>query len=159
MSPTAVELVPNPRAPRPKAALRKPLARVAVPIAVASSPTASEPAPKAAALFALGVCYFWPTMIGFTSEYTSKTGALGMSLMGGAGMFATSIWNPIIGSRLDDEKATAMASGLQGAVADVAAGKAVLSFMVYFPLTLVLLFGILFLLRKKIEQQRIVQAH
>ena len=113
----------------------------------------------AAALFALGVCYFWPTMIGFTSEYTSKTGALGMSLMGGAGMFATSIWNPIIGSRLDDEKATAMASGLQGAVADVAAGKAVLSFMVYFPLTLVLLFGILFLLRKKIEQQRIVQAH
>ncbi len=113
----------------------------------------------AAALFALGVCYFWPTMIGFTSEYTSKTGALGMSLMGGAGMFATSIWNPIIGSRLDNEKATAMASGLQGAVADVAAGKAVLSFMVYFPLTLVLLFGILFLLRKKIEQQRIVQAH
>lgn len=57
----------------------------------------------AAALFALGVCYFWPTMIGFISEYTSKTGALGMSLVGGAGMFATSIWNPIIGSRLDSE--------------------------------------------------------
>lgn len=113
----------------------------------------------AAALFALGVCYFWPTMIGFASEYTSKTGALGMSLMGGAGMFATSIWNPIIGSRLDDEKATALASGLQGAVADVAAGKAVLSFMVYFPVTLIVLFGILFIMRKKIEQRRIVQAH
>lgn len=113
----------------------------------------------AAALFALGVCYFWPTMIGFTSEYTSKTGALGMSLMGGAGMFATSIWNPIIGSRLDTEKANAVASGLKGAVADVAAGKAVLSFMVYFPLTLVILFGILFVLRKKIEERRIVQAH
>ncbi|MEX0272966.1 MAG: sugar MFS transporter, partial [Flavobacteriaceae bacterium] len=41
----------------------------------------------AAVFFALGVCYFWPTMIGFTSEYISKTGALGMSLMGGAGMF------------------------------------------------------------------------
>ncbi|NJB71667.1 MFS family permease [Saonia flava] len=109
----------------------------------------------AAALFALGVCYFWPTMIGFTSEYTSKTGALGMSLMGGAGMFATSIWNPIIGSRLDNEKATALASGLEGAVADVAAGKAVLGFMVYFPLTLVVLFGILFFMRKKIEKKRI----
>jgi MFS family permease len=113
----------------------------------------------AAALFAFGVCYFWPTMIGFASEYTSKTGALGMSLMGGAGMFATSIWNPIIGSRLDDEKASALASGLQGAGADVAAGQAVLGFMVYFPLTLVVLFGILFIMRKKIEERRIAQAH
>lgn len=113
----------------------------------------------AAALFALGVCYFWPTMIGFTSEYTSKTGALGMSLMGGAGMFATSIWNPIIGSRLDTEKANALGSGLVGELADIAAGRAVLGFMVYFPLTLVVLFGILFVLRKKIEQRRINTAH
>ncbi len=112
----------------------------------------------AAALFALGVCYFWPTMIGFVSEYTAKTGALGMSLVGGAGMFATSIWNPIIGSRLDTEKATAIASGLTGEVAEVAAGKAVLGFMVYFPLTLVVLFGILFVIRKKIEKQRIYQS-
>jgi len=113
----------------------------------------------AAALFALGVCYFWPTMIGFISEYTSKTGALGMSLVGGAGMFATSIWNPIIGSRLDSEKANAIASGLTGGVADVAAGKAVLGIMVYFPLTLVVLFGILFFLRKKIEKNRVPQVH
>lgn len=113
----------------------------------------------AAALFAFGVCYFWPTMIGFTSEYTSKTGALGMSLMGGAGMFATSIWNPIIGSRLDSEKAMAMKSGLEGVLADAAAGRAVLSFMVYFPLALVVLFGILFVMRKKIEQRRISTSH
>jgi predicted MFS family arabinose efflux permease len=33
-----------------------------------------------AVLFAFGVCYFWPTMIGFVSEYLPKTGALGMSL-------------------------------------------------------------------------------
>lgn len=112
----------------------------------------------AAALFALGVCYFWPTMIGFISEYTSKTGALGMSLVGGAGMFATSIWNPIIGSRLDTEKATAVASGLTGDGADIAAGKAVLGVMVYFPVTLVVLFGILFIVRKKIEKNRIHQS-
>ncbi|SMC36992.1 MFS transporter [Cellulophaga tyrosinoxydans] len=109
----------------------------------------------AAALFALGVCYFWPTMIGFISEYTSKTGALGMSLVGGAGMFATSIWNPIIGSRLDTEKATAVASGLTGSDADIEAGRAVLGFMVYFPVTLIILFGILFIIRKKIEKNRI----
>lgn len=58
----------------------------------------------AAILFALGVCYFWPTMIGFVSEYLPKTGALGMSLVGGAGMFATGIWQPVIGGWLDSEK-------------------------------------------------------
>ena len=109
----------------------------------------------AAALFALGVCYFWPTMIGFISEYTSKTGALGMSLVGGAGMFATSIWNPIIGSWLDTEKQNAVASGLTGDLADIAAGKAVLGIMVYFPLVLVVLFGILFFLRNKIAKHRV----
>ncbi|TKD67269.1 sugar MFS transporter [Flavobacterium sp. ASW18X] len=109
----------------------------------------------AAVLFALGVCYFWPTMIGFTSEYLSKTGALGMSLMGAAGMFATSIWNPIIGSRLDAEKETAIAFGLVEEAADIAAGQAVLGFMVFFPLALVLLFGVLFALRKKVETKRI----
>src|SRR5690606_41253682 len=86
----------------------------------------------AAALFALGVCYFWPTMIGFISEYTSKTGALGMSLVGGMGMFATSIWNPIIGSMLDSEKENALDSGLVGNAADIVAGKCILGFMVYF---------------------------
>ena len=112
----------------------------------------------AAALFALGVCYFWPTMIGFISEYTSKTGALGMSLVGGMGMFATSIWNPIIGSMLDTEKKNAIASGLIGNAADIVAGKSILGFMVYFPLTLVVLFGILFFMRKKIEERRIPQT-
>ena len=97
-------------------------------------------------------------MIGFTSEYTSKTGALGMSLMGGAGMFATSIWNPIIGSRLDTEKDNALSTGLDGELADIEAGRAVLGFMVYFPLALVVLFGILFVMRKKIEEQRINSA-
>src|SRR5690606_29705096 len=112
----------------------------------------------AAALFALGVCYFWPTMIGFISEYTSKTGALGMSLVGGMGMFATSIWNPIIGSMLDSEKEIAMASGLADNVADIVAGKSILGFMVYFPLSLIVLFGILFIMRKKIEEKRIPQT-
>ena len=58
----------------------------------------------AAFLFAIGICYFWPTMIGFTAEYIPQTGALGMSLVGGAGMFAMSIWNPVIGNWLDGHR-------------------------------------------------------
>jgi len=39
-----------------------------------------------ATVFALGVCYFWPTMLGVTSERVPKSGALGLGLMGGMGM-------------------------------------------------------------------------
>jgi len=111
----------------------------------------------AAMLFALGVCYFWPTMIGFTSEYLPKTGALGMSLVGGAGMIGASIWQPVIGSWLDDAREGAIASGLDQNAADIIAGKNTLEIMVFFPLTLVVLFGILFALRKKIEGGRVPQ--
>ncbi len=55
----------------------------------------------AAIVFAVGVCYFWPTMLGFVSEYTPKTGALGLSIMGGAGMVATSFVLPIMGHSID----------------------------------------------------------
>ena len=113
----------------------------------------------AAILFALGVCYFWPTMIGFTSEYLPKTGALGMSLMGGAGMLSTAIWQPVIGSWLDDARTAAMETGLAQEVAELAAGRATLGKMVFFPLTVAVLFGILFLFRKKLESRRVPQEH
>jgi hypothetical protein len=45
-----------------------------------------------AIIFGLGVCYFWPTMLGFVSENLPKTGAVGINLMGGAGMFAVSVY-------------------------------------------------------------------
>jgi MFS family permease len=112
----------------------------------------------ASALFAFGVCYFWPTMIGFVSEYLPKTGALGMSLVGGAGMLATGIWNPVIGSWLDKEKEIALNAGIAQDAAEVVAGKAALGNMMFFPLALVLLFGILFAFRKKLEEKRISQS-
>lgn len=40
----------------------------------------------AATVFAVGVCYFWPTMLGFVSERVPKSGALGLGLMGTVGM-------------------------------------------------------------------------
>ncbi len=39
----------------------------------------------AATLFAVGVCYFWPTMLGITSERVPKGGALALALLGGFG--------------------------------------------------------------------------
>ena len=111
-----------------------------------------------AVLFAFGVCYFWPTMIGFVSEYLPKTGALGMSLVGGAGMLSTSIWQPVIGSWLDAEKEIALNSGVAIDAAELIAGKAALGNMAYFPLVLILLFGILFAFRNKLEKNRIPQG-
>ena len=54
-----------------------------------------------AAVFAVGVCYFWPTMIGVASEYIPKSGALGMSILGGAGFVATSVVLPIMGKSIE----------------------------------------------------------
>ncbi|GAB1451811.1 hypothetical protein MASR2M47_18670 [Draconibacterium sp.] len=54
-----------------------------------------------AAVFAIGVCYFWPTMIGVASEYVPKSGALGMSILGGAGFVATSMVLPIMGRSIE----------------------------------------------------------
>jgi MFS family permease len=59
----------------------------------------------AAAVFAIGVTFFWPTMLGFVAEYLPETGALGLSIMGGAGMFSVSIVLPIMGNLMDNASA------------------------------------------------------
>jgi MFS family permease len=102
-----------------------------------------------AIVFALGVTYFWPTMIGFTSEYMPKTGALGMSLMGGAGMFSVSMWNPVIGGWLDDAKKEAIESGVTGEAVELVAGQATLQSLAMIPGVLIIAFTLLFILRKR----------
>jgi fucose permease len=54
-----------------------------------------------ATLFAFGVCFFWPTMLGFVAENFPKTGALGLAIMGGAGMLSVSFVLPVIGGWYD----------------------------------------------------------
>jgi len=103
----------------------------------------------AAVLFAAGVMYFWPTMLGFVGEYLPKTGALGMSLIGGLGMFATGIWQPVIGRWLDSSRDIAIAGGLEGDAAELAAGQATLDNLSLFPLTLIVLFTILIFVMKQ----------
>lgn len=54
-----------------------------------------------AIVFGMGVCYFWPTMLGFVSENLPKTGAVGLNFMGGAGMFAVSVYMMFMGGYYD----------------------------------------------------------
>jgi MFS family permease len=105
-----------------------------------------------AIVFAVGVCYFWPTMIGVTAQYIPRSGALGMSLVGAAGMFALTIWNPIIGGWIDGARKAAEDSGLSGTAVDIAAGQGALSKLVYFPLSLIALFAALYLARNWITR-------
>jgi len=104
-----------------------------------------------AVIFAVGVCYFWPTMIGVTAQYVPRSGALGMSLVGAAGMFALTIWNPIIGGWIDSARSSAEASGLDGTEVEVAAGQGALSQLVYFPAVLIAVFAVLYIARRPIE--------
>ncbi len=55
----------------------------------------------AAAVFALGVCFFWPTMLGYTNERFPNTGALGLSIMGGAGMLCVNFMLAVAGNNID----------------------------------------------------------
>ena len=61
----------------------------------------------AAGVFATGICFFWPTNLGFVSESLPKTGALGLAIMGGAGMLSVSIVLPILGRFLDQQSGAA----------------------------------------------------
>jgi MFS family permease len=97
----------------------------------------------AAVVYAVGLCYIWPTMIGFVAERIPKSGALGMSIVGGMGMFANFIFGPITGRWIDNERVEKTAAGLTGNALELAVGQDVLLKMTAFPITLVIAFTIL----------------
>jgi fucose permease len=51
----------------------------------------------AVALLAIGTAFWWPTMLGITSERFPRAGALGLAIIGGSGSFATAISGPAMG--------------------------------------------------------------
>lgn len=59
----------------------------------------------AATVFALGVCYFWPTMLGVVSERVPRSGALGLGLMGTVGMATVGLVTAPLMGRIADEYA------------------------------------------------------
>ena len=110
----------------------------------------------AAIFFALGVAYFWPNMIGFIADKIPKSGALGMSIIGAVGMFANSIFQPIIGNWIDSDKEATAATGLTGDELELVAGQATLETMTIFPAILIVLFAILYFWVKKNKENTAV---
>ncbi|WP_161888647.1 MFS transporter [Pontibacter russatus] len=98
----------------------------------------------AAIIFALGVAYFWPVMVGSVAQRVPLSSALGMSIIGAVGMFSTSIFQPIIGDWIDDARAESTAQGLTGNALELAAGQDTLEKMIAFPAILIVLFTILY---------------
>ena len=103
----------------------------------------------AAFVFAAGICFFWPTMLGFVSEYLPNTGALGLSLMGGAGMFSSSLVIPLMGRWYDNFKATAAQLGYSGAQADAIAGSNTFLKVAIMPAILLVVFIVIYIARRK----------
>ncbi len=50
-----------------------------------------------AGVFALGIAFWWPTMLGITSERFPRSGALGLAVIGATGSIATAISGPVMG--------------------------------------------------------------
>jgi MFS family permease len=106
----------------------------------------------AAMIFAVGVCYFWPTMIGSVAQKAPLSGALGMSVVGGVGMFSTAIFQPVIGSWIDKARVVSASAGLTGPELELAAGQHTLARMVAFPAILNVLFLIFFIWQKRVQK-------
>jgi len=99
----------------------------------------------AAGVFAIGICFFWPTMIGFVSEKLPKTGPLGLSLMGGAGLLSTALVLPYFGQLYDHQLTFIAATDnrLLPEQVKLAAGARTLLFISAIPAVLIVAFGML----------------
>jgi fucose permease len=69
----------------------------------------------AAAVFAIGITYFWPTMLGFVNENIPQSGALGLAIMGGIGFLGGAIAQPVLGKIYDLKVAELQDNLLAGA--------------------------------------------
>jgi MFS family permease len=107
----------------------------------------------AATVYALGVCFFWPTMLGFVNESFPRTGALGLAIMGGAGMLSVSFVLPIMGRIYDEGIAARLPAGIEAAKASMeiqaAAGLETLGKVAVLPVILVVVFVLLLVTRRK----------
>lgn len=117
-----------------------------------------------ATIFAFGVCFFWPTMLGFVNENYPNTGALGLAIMGGAGMLSSSFVVPLVGRWYDAGIAERLGPGESAesltAATDATsvshwshiqadAGLAAMERVALLPVILFFIFLLIFFLRKK----------
>ena len=95
----------------------------------------------AGAVFAIGITYFWPTMLGFVNENIPKSGALGLAIMGGIGFFGGGIAQPLIG-KIYDLKFEQLGDSL-------AAGSKTLQFVIILTVVLTIAFTFLYINQRK----------
>ncbi len=74
-----------------------------------------------------------------------------MSIVGGVGMFSTSIFQPFIGGWIDSARTENAAAGLTGNALELATGQHALQKMMIFPAILIVLFLIFFFWQKKFK--------
>ncbi|RPE12918.1 MFS transporter [Chitinophaga lutea] len=129
----------------------------------------------AAIIFGMGITYFWPTMLGFVSENIPESGALGMNLMGGAGMFAVSIYTIFMGGFYDniiaknlpagatlDAYRSAAAGSTEAAAfaqAQAVAGPEIINVTLVIPIILIVAFGGLFFYMRGRNKQQLQTAN
>ncbi len=118
----------------------------------------------AAVVFAVGITFFWPTMLGFVSVYVPRSGALGLAILGGIGAGATAIAQPFLGWVYDRQLAMHLPEGasleaLQSAAEgtaeasqwlemQAASGSGALQTMAVLPVVLIVCFGCLYAWQK-----------
>jgi len=119
----------------------------------------------AAAVFALGVAFFWPSMLGFVSENIPQSGALGLAIMGGIGFLGGAIAQPSLGAIYDaqinlalpvNQTLDALKAALAGtpeallwAQTQLTAGAHTLLYVSIIPAILIIAFGYLFIYKRK----------
>lgn len=118
-----------------------------------------------AGIFALGVAFFWPSMLGFVSENIPQSGALGLAIMGGIGFLGGAIAQPVLGAIFDAQTIAAIpagqtidvlkaaAAGTQEAAtwatAQLTGGEHTLRYVAFVPAVLIVLFTFLHIWKRK----------
>ena len=100
-----------------------------------------------ATVFALGIGFFWPNMLGVVAEKVPTSGALGLAIMGGIGFLGGAIAQPVLG-KIYDVQTTKFGD-------DLLAGAATLQYVIILTAFLSLAFLYLFLKHRK---QKVAEA-
>ena len=95
----------------------------------------------AATIFAFGIAYFWPNMLGLTADRRPMSGALGLAIIGGMGTLGGAIIQPIIGGIFDHQ--------LQQHSNQLAAGAATLQYLIVIPVFLAVVFTVMLIQQRK----------
>ncbi len=98
----------------------------------------------AATVFAIGVAYFWPNMLGVVAEKVPTSGALGLAIMGGIGFLGGAIAQPALGKIYDIQ--------LTKFNDDLTAGAATLKYVILLSVFLTIAFLYLYLKYKNKEK-------